>query len=451
MSKVGTSWPLHSEHSGALLRLRRLVERRKSFVLCFLTYSDSAYRETAVGFLVDLLGAQLRVAIDGDIRVGTEDLFERLSDSAYEGPAQLMGLESWPDGLDDLLKRLNYRREAFAERCQRPLLVWIRKRDVQMVATSAADLWAWRSGLFDFSLPEVYGQSEPQHVRTGLFASDRPARQQRLANLQRHLRARPSLKAADVDLLVELGDLQDSLGHPEDAEQSYSQALTAVSGTDDRRRRAMAQGRIASILETRGDLDKALRIRKEEQIPVYERLGEVRSLAIARGQIADILLVRGDLDEALRIRMEEEIPVYERLGDVRSLAVTRGYPGSGIWTIADIPVYERLQARGDLDEALRIRREEQIPVFERLGDVRSLAITRGKIADIVEARGDLDEALRIRREEQIPVFERLGDVRSLAITRGKIADIVQARGDLDEALRIRATAADGGGCRSGGA
>ena len=398
MSKVGTSWPLHSEHSGALLRLRRLVERRKSFVLCFLTYSDSAYRETAVGFLVDLLGAQLRVAIDGDIRVGTEDLFERLSDSAYEGPAQLMGLESWPDGLDDLLKRLNYRREAFAERCQRPLLVWIRKRDVQMVATSAADLWAWRSGLFDFSLPEVYGQSEPQHVRTGLFASDRPARQQRLANLQRHLRARPSLKAADVDLLVELGDLQDSLGHPEDAEQSYSQALTAVSGTDDRRRRAMAQGRIASILEARGDLDEALRIRMEEEIPVYERLGDVRSLAVTRGQIADIL-----------------------------------------------------QARGDLDEALRIRREEQIPVFERFGDVRSLAVTRGKIADIVQARGDLDEALRIRREEQIPVFERLGDVRSLAITRGKIADIVQARGDLDEALRIRATAADVGGCRSGGA
>ena len=95
--------------------------------------------------------------------------------------------------------------------------------------------------------------------------------------------------------------------------------------------------------------------------------------------------------------------------------------------------------------------EEEIPVYERLGDERSLAVTRGKIADIVQARGDLDEALRIRREEQIPVFERFWDERSLAIARGKIADIVQARGDLDEALRIRATAADGGGCRSGGA
>ena len=185
------------------------------------------------------------------------------------------------------------------------------------------------------------------------------------------------------------------------------------------------------------------------------------------GQIADILQARGELDEALRIRREEELPVFERLGDVRSRAITMG-------KIADI-----LQARGELDEALRIRREEQLPVYERLGDVRSRAITMGKIADILQARGaarrgaahpprgaaaglraarrrararaspwarsptscrpaaQLDEALRIRREEQLPVYERLGDVRSRAVTMGQIADILQARGELDEALRIR--------------
>ena len=41
------------------------------------------------------------------------------------------------------------------------------------------------------------------------------------------------------------------------------------------------------------------------------------------------------------------------------------------------------QARGQLDEALRIRQEEQLPVYERLGDVRSKAVTQGKIADIL--------------------------------------------------------------------
>ena len=243
-------------------------------------------------------------------------------------------MESWPDGLDDLLIRLNYRREAFAARCQRPLLIWIRKLDLQAVATGAADLWAWRSGVFDFSLPEVPVRAEPHYMRTDRIATDRPARRQRLVDLQRYLSARPSLKAADVDLLVELGDVQASLGHREDAEQSYSQALTAVSETDDRRRRAIVQGRIADTLAARGDLDEALRIRREDEIPVYERLGDQRSLAIARGKAADILRLRGDLDEALRIR-REQILVYEWLGDARMLAITRS-------KLADI-----LQARAE--------------------------------------------------------------------------------------------------------
>ena len=70
--------------------------------------------------------------------------------------------------------------------------------------------------------------------------------------------------------------------------------------------------------------------------------------------------------------------------------------------------------RGDLDEALRIRTEEEMPVYERLGDARAAAITKSRIAGILEARGELDEALRIRTEEEMPVYERLGDQQSLA-------------------------------------
>ena len=77
-----------------------------------------------------------------------------------------------------------------------------------------------------------------------------------------------------------------------------------------------------------------------------------------------------------------------------------------------------------------------IAIFEKLVDVRSLAVTKGRIADILQARGDLDAALRIRTEEELPAFEKLGDVGSLAVTKGKIADILQARGDFDAARRL---------------
>jgi phosphopentomutase len=56
----------------------------------------------------------------------------------------------------------------------------------------------------------------------------------------------------------------------------------------------------------------------------------------------------------------------------------------------------------------------------------------GRIADILQGRGQLDEALRIYQEEELPVYERLGDVRSKAITMGRIADILQARGLEDQ-------------------
>ena len=67
-------------------------------------------------------------------------------------------------------------------------------------------------------------------------------------------------------------------------------------------------------------------------------------------------------------------------------------------------------------------------MYERLGDVRAKAITMGKIAGILQARGQLDEALRIHQEEALPVYERLGDVHAKAFTMGRIADILQARG-----------------------
>ena len=76
--------------------------------------------------------------------------------------------------------------------------------------------------------------------------------------------------------------------------------------------------------------------------------------------------------------------------------------------------------------------------------MRSRAVTLGKIADVISARGELDEALRIRREEQLPVYEKLGDVRSLLAGRANLVvmlmkrqaaeDLAEAKGLLDQAL-----------------
>ena len=148
-----SGWPLLSEHSGAYLRLQRLLSRKEGFALCFLTFSDSAYRDKAAAYFAEHLRARTWVKIDPNEVIGTEQLFDRLNQGVPGAPAQLSGLEHWQEGLDNLLARLNHRREALAARCQRPLLFWVLTQDAEKVANSAADLWAWRSGLFAFSLP----------------------------------------------------------------------------------------------------------------------------------------------------------------------------------------------------------------------------------------------------------------------------------------------------------
>jgi len=183
---------------------------------------------------------------------------------------------------------------------------------------------------------------------------------------------------------------------------------------------------LGQVAHRAGDLDAALAAADAKQAFDKGR-GNEREAALAASLRADILTARGELDEALRIRTEEELPVYEKLGDVRAKAVTQG-------KIADI-----LMARGELDEALRIRTEEQLPVYDKLGDVHAKAVTQGKIADILMARGELDEALCIRTEEELPVYEKLGDVRSMLVARANIGINLLTRnapGDRAEARRL---------------
>ena len=141
-------------------------------------------------------------------------------------------------------------------------------------------------------------------------------------------------------------------------------------------------------------------------------------------ELGDIYYTQGWWGQSLAAYRQHVLPLQNQLGDVRSVAVTQG-------RVADI-----LTMRGQLDEALCIYQQEQLPVYEQLGDIRSRAVVQGKIADILTRRGQLDEALRICQQEVLPVFKQLGDIRSQAVTQGRIADMLAQRGQFDEALRI---------------
>ena len=435
-------------------------------MLCFLVFSDSAYRNKIAKFLADHFRAHVHVTIDPEESIGTEELFIRLDGGAPNDPSQLSGLEHWPEGLDNLLGRLNLRREALAERCRRPVLVWTLSTQVNTIIMRAADLWAWRAGIFEFALPK--GPRPSQTLAYSPFFSladeDVNKRRNRIERLDSYLAKKPVMLASDIDLLRELGALRLSLRNVAGAETAYAQAQDASCRLGDPHRRATVECGIADVLEARGQLAQAQRLR-EEQVPVLKAARDIRAVALAQLKIADGLRIRGRFAEAMPILVNEVVPAYERLQDDLSRA-------AALDGVADMHF-----VAGRLDEAIRIHREERLPIFERLrekrhqaqahtrvaavllacglfdeafrtltatvlrlwdelADIHSSAVAQSRIGDIHQARGELDEALRIRTEVQLPVFERLGDFRSAAITRGQMATICQARGQLDEALRL---------------
>ncbi|MBA2592793.1 MAG: CHAT domain-containing protein [Gammaproteobacteria bacterium] len=220
-----------------------------------------------------------------------------------------------------------------------------------------------------------------------------------------------------TDWLLQRGELEEVL------RVCREELLPLAEKTKDRRNYALTLGKIANVLHVRGKLDEALSILREEELPVYERLGDVRERAMALRRIADIVIEKGELENGMNLLIQA-VELVTPLRVMRDIAVFKG-------RIADV-----LHARGELDEALRIRREEELPVYESLGDVRERALVLGKIANVLVARGELDEAVRIRREEELPVLERLGDVRELIVGRWNLA-IMLRRGrkeDVPEAL-----------------
>ncbi|MEW1577399.1 CHAT domain-containing protein, partial [Streptomyces microflavus] len=157
---------------------------------------------------------------------------------------------------------------------------------------------------------------------------------------------------------------------------------------------------VADAAVTSGDGDRAdaLLHRAVQQSQTSDGQTNLVGHAAVLSDHANRLVTRGEVDEAEDL-LHQARQLFTDAGDTGSVAVTWGQ-------IADI-----LHQRGEVDEALRIRREVELPVYERIGDTSSVAVTWGQIADILHQRGEVDEALRIRREVELPVYERIGDTR----------------------------------------
>ncbi|MCB0067996.1 MAG: hypothetical protein KDD77_12625, partial [Caldilineaceae bacterium] len=247
---------LDGRHSGDFLRLQRLLEHGDGFQLVFAACVSVAYRQLLIdrvgslhpsAALLDLAsGKDPSAFLDGLRQIGTQ-----------HRPIHIFGIEAWLRrcGLE-ALRALNYRRETLATDVVNTLLLWVEPGTIPTFAAEAPDLWAWRAAVLDFSHPSAPRQAiHEQSIFLG--SAERAKRDQRLAEISEHLKTASDLSGADAGLLLEAGDIEESLGDLDAAVKRAAAAGAIFRRLDDRLGEVRAAGRVADIVQARGQLDEA--------------------------------------------------------------------------------------------------------------------------------------------------------------------------------------------------
>lgn len=276
------------EHSTDFMRLVKDIRYGSRFQFLIAEYNDVIYRDSLIQQLDLVLNAEglqsFRLNVSRSEYADFSVLEAKMRSLVADYQAiHVVDSSNWFDPMQ--WEAFNTRREAVAQGIPLRLILWLTSEPIAQLALSAPDLWAWRSGVFSFTTTAHALTVENPQFSSPVDTRSLPQRSKRIAELRAYLNAESP--------------------PPDDI-------------------RVMLLDELAELLRSIGQLDEALCIRQEEELPVYQKLGNVKSVAVTQGQIADILQARGQLDEALRIRQEDELPVYQKLGDVRSVAITQG-------------------------------------------------------------------------------------------------------------------------------
>ena len=102
------------------------------------------------------------------------------------------------------------------------------------------------------------------------------------------------------------------LGQPEQAYQSITLAEATARETENQELLSRVYHQRATLLETRGDLDGAMRL-YEQSLAIKERLGDVRGTSATLVMMAQIQFARGDHETALR-NARESLRLLQAMG-----------------------------------------------------------------------------------------------------------------------------------------
>jgi tetratricopeptide (TPR) repeat protein len=327
----------------------------------------------------------------------------------------------------------NVRRERIAREARARLVFWLDAPAIELASRGAPDLWAWRGGVYAFSAksanlfsPEslVSAEIEPPNLTAFSRNGDlrtRPQKILRIEAIRKWLEVNPNvpddLRAgalAELGLsLYEIEDYEAALMHWRDVE------LPLLRRMDKEWPVAITLGQIADVLEIRGDLEEALRVRREEVLPIFERLRDLTMQARTQGQIADILQAKGLWHEASQIREHDVLPILEKLGLTRDIALVK-------WAIAQAP-----EVAGQSGRTSRAQSDALRSISQSSDHLRRTIEQVTSVIRLCTRQGEIDQALRLTRDDLMPLVRKLGDAREEAKAQITLARLLMHRQPQD--------------------
>jgi tetratricopeptide (TPR) repeat protein len=351
---LGGEWSLPPESQEELLALARMLRRaRGAFALAFARCNVVPMRERLVAMLQDALTPAGVTIHETALDANAPDIPAALSGAPGDGdPLFVYDLEQTMPSRSPAWAQaqLNERRPLY-QKLGRPLVFWLPEYALQLIARGAPDFWAWRSGVYEFALPEAGREAllEREVRQVGWTAQ---------WNLDR--------VAAEARLHLLRGMLDEYAAGPGAAEAGRQGEEMRRARAETLRKLADLEAKLVGYAAAEGRLQEALRI--------YERLDDRRGVAVTQHDLADLYRLRGEYAEAERL-YRAALHTAEELGDRQGLAIT----------LHNLALLRRDQGR--TEEALDLLARSR-DLFAALGLEKDVAEEEELIAEI--ERGSQD-------------------------------------------------------------
>lgn len=409
-------------HSADFGRLRRLLQRPGHFQLVIAQFNDPRYRDDIIAAVSPTDSGNTGGAAvwslpeQPDLLALQTGLPER---TRQVSALHLVGLDHWlAVSPGPVLQGFNERREGIAAGARLTIVLWLAPEQVRPFAEQAPDLWAWRAAVLDFSLEpqeRLAIEWEPLRDRT---LPDAATARRRLATIDAYLQNAPAIQST-ADLQLEAASLHYVLADWDGARRRTQDALSRYREMGNEWGAVAALDTIAELLETLGQLDGALRIRLEEQLPLVTDLGDRQEEVAALNRIGVILLKCGQSNRALRY-LHRALRLAREIGDRRG-------EGSILGDIGNACAYQ-----GKQQTAITFY-EQALEVSRQIGDLRGQFYVLGNLGNAWATLGDQGKAIAFYEQARESI-DAIGDRRGEANALGNLGHAWANLGDQRKAI-----------------